>query len=193
MISENSTSGQPQITTSPPSDPTAFDPACMPFGLTELQQWVLWRGHDRINPTTGEITGLDKIPYDAHTLRKASVTDDETWSTFQHCVDALPCALEEWEHDDPGGFRGGGIGCVVTIHDPLCGVDLDHCRDPQTGAIEAWASAIVTQLASYTEITPSGAGLRIWVEGHLPAWGRKHGALEMYDHSRVFIYPIPRR
>jgi putative DNA primase/helicase len=183
MITENDHPDQPPSVTPLYSGPTAADLDRMPRVLTTLRQWVLWRGADRVDTKTGEVTGLDKIPYDPHSLHKASVTDDETWGTFQHCVDALPCALEGWEHEDPGGFRGGGIGCVVTLHDAYCGVDLDHCRDPQTGAIAAWASTIVRQLDSYTEVTPTQTGLRIWVEARLPAWGRKHGHLEMYDHS----------
>src|SRR5262249_50058204 len=75
-------------------------------------------------------------------------------------------------------------GFVLTQADPFVGVDLDHCRDRETGAIEPWAEEIIALLWSYTEITPSGTGLRIFVRATLPAAGRKHRQIELYDHSR---------
>jgi putative DNA primase/helicase len=54
-----------------------------------------------------------------------------------------------------------GIGLVLTEDDPYAAGDLDHCRDPQSGEIQPWAQAIVNRLQSYTEISPSGTGLRI--------------------------------
>jgi primase-polymerase (primpol)-like protein len=61
---------------------------------------------------------------------------------------------------------------------------LDHCRDPQSGEIEAWAQAIVNQLQSYTEISPSGTGLRILFKARLPPKGRRKGNIEVYDEKR---------
>ena len=72
----------------------------------------------------------------------------------------------------------------MTDDDPYSGVDLDHCRDPETGIIQQWALDIVEMLNSYTEVSPSGAGLRIFVRGDLPAGRRKKGAVEMYDAER---------
>jgi primase-polymerase (primpol)-like protein len=84
-----------------------------------------------------------------------------------------------------------GIGFVVTRHDPFVGIDLDDCRDPQTGAIEAWARQIVDHFDSLTEITPSETGLRIWITTHdglLPGGeqGRRKGRIEIYGAGRFF-------
>jgi primase-polymerase (primpol)-like protein len=158
--------------------PSSQDLNRIPKDLKILPQWVLWRGADRVNPQTGEVK-LDKIPICPETLRHASVTDTETWSSFQQCVQALPCALEEWEHDDPAGYRGGGIGFVVTLEDPYTGIDLDKCRDAQTSTIAAWALEIIEALVSYTEISPSQTGIRIFVKGALPPMGRKRGSVEI--------------
>jgi putative DNA primase/helicase len=38
------------------------------------------------------------------------------------------------------------------------GVGLDTCRDKETGALEAWAQAVVARLATYSEVSPSGTG-----------------------------------
>jgi primase-polymerase (primpol)-like protein len=78
-----------------------------------------------------------------------------------------------------------GIGFVLTPDDPFAGIDLDHCRDPETGEIEPWASEIVDRFQSYTEISPSGAGIRIFIRGTLPAGkGRHRGRVEVYDRGR---------
>lgn len=44
----------------------------------------------------------------------------------------------------------------------LVALDLDACRHPD-GTVADWAAGIVHAAGSYTEITPSGAGLRVWV------------------------------
>jgi hypothetical protein len=42
---------------------------------------------------------------------------------------------------------------------------LDDCREPHTGKIDEWAEDIISQLGSYTEVTVSGTGLRVFVRG----------------------------
>jgi putative DNA primase/helicase len=165
--------------------PTLENLANIPRELTVRDQWILWRGADRIDQKTGLIT-LNKIPINPQLLTNADSTDPTTWGTFAQCVAALPLALEEWETTDPVAFRGGGIGYVVSENDPYAGIDLDHCVHPDTGAIEPWAQAHIDALASYTEITPSGTGLHMWVQGTLPPKGRKKGLIEMYTHARFF-------
>lgn len=166
--------------------PTAADLAHIPRELTARPQWVLWQGADRIDTKTGEITGLEKIPINPHTLHKASTTNPQTWGTFDLCVTTLPVALEEWEHNDPASYRGGGIGYVFAADDPYAGIDLDHCIDPDTHKIGAWAQAYVADLRSYTEITPSHTGVHILVQSTLPPGGRKKGGVELYDQARFF-------
>ncbi|HEX6827104.1 MAG TPA: VapE domain-containing protein [Nitrospiraceae bacterium] len=166
------------------SGPTPLDTPDIPDVLKAYRQWVLWRGVEKI--TEKGTIKLDKVPINAQTLQQASTTDPSTWHTFDACVAALETALEEWEHDAPQRYRGGGIGFVFTAEDPFVGIDLDHCFDPTTGTIATWAQGYVTQLNSYTEITPSGTGLHTLVEGTLPSQGRKKGPIEMYDAGRFF-------
>lgn len=89
------------------------------------------------------------------------------------------------------------------IENDYCGVDLDHCRDPQTGAIEPWARDIIDRLASYAEVSPSGTGVHVIIKARLPdnslhkrtRLGPKgEGALEIYDRDRYFTltgHPVP--
>src|SRR2546425_1352959 len=165
--------------------PPAEDLARIPAALKTRPQWVLWRGADRLNQQTGEIR-LNKIPIDPQTLHNADTTDPQTWGTFAQCVAALPVALEGWEQEAPSAYRGGGIGFVFTADDPYTGIDLDHCIDPDTGVIAPWAQSHIDTLASFTEVTPSGTGVHIWIQGTLPPRGRKKGDVEMYSYARFF-------
>ena len=154
----------------------------IPGELREKPQWVLWRGEDRTSQGTGEVK-VSKVPIDPRTLKNASTTDPRTWGTFEDCCKALACACEEWGVESPDR---GGLGFVLTANDPYTGIDLDHCRDPETGEIAPWAQHIVNAINSYTEVSPSGTGLHIFTRGRLSSDGRKRGDIELYDRGRYF-------
>ena len=114
----------------------------VPEQLTERPQWVNWRLEDREDGTT-------KVPYTPGTLRKALTNDLMTWRTF-------PEALEAYERSKP---HYDGLGFVFCSADHFAGIDLDGCRDPQSGAIERWAQKIIAGAAEgYVEVSPSGQG-----------------------------------
>jgi hypothetical protein len=75
---------------------------------------------------------------------------------------------------------------MFSADDPYTGVDLDKCRVPETGTIEPWAQESITALNSYTEISPSGTGLHIIVQGQLPPGRRRKGQTEVYDSDPYF-------
>lgn len=137
----------------------------IPAELKLYRQWVVWRYEVRDKPT--------KVPYQADGLQ-ASSTDASTWSNFETIYNAY---LD-------GGYDG--IGFVVTPTDKFCGVDLDHCRNSETGEIEQWARDIVNNLNSYTEITPSMEGIRVWLKGKIPPGGNRKGKIEIYEQGRYF-------
>ena len=167
------------------SGPTPEDLAHIPAELKDRRQWVLWRAADKVDKRTGDVK-LNKIPINPQTLHNADTTDQRTWGSFEQCIKALPVALERWEHDTPRAYRGGGLGFVFSADDPYCGIDLDRCRTPATGALEPWAQQVIDTLASYTEVTPSGAGLHTLTQGTLPPGGCRDGKVEMYDAGRFF-------
>jgi KaiC/GvpD/RAD55 family RecA-like ATPase len=82
--------------------------------------------------------------------------------------------------------RGDYDGIGFEFEPPYVGVDLDHCRNADTGEIEQWASDMVAHLDSYTEVSLSGTGLHIIVKGTLPPGRRRCGGIEMYDGGRYF-------
>lgn len=139
-----------------------------PAELARRPQWVAWRLVSR----DGEPKPT-KVPYAPRTGRLASTTDPSTWATFEEA--AAFCAHNDW---------ASGVGYVLSPDDPYVGIDLDHCRDPKTARIDPWAKAIIKRLNSYTEISPSETGLRIFVRGELPPHGRRKGQIEIYSQAR---------
>ena len=137
--------------------------------LRELCQWVVWRTEPR--PGSSKPT---KVPYSPISGRKADSTAPRTWAGYEEAVEARR------KH----GYDG--IGFVFSKDDPYCGVDLDHCRNPETGEIESWAQEIISELDSYTEISPSGDGVHIILRGTLPPGRNRKGDFETYDHARYF-------
>ncbi|WP_416838720.1 hypothetical protein [Haloferax sp. DFSO52] len=138
----------------------------LPDELCERAQWVGWRTQTRGGDET-------KVPLDV-SGGYASATDRATWTTFD---EALAYA-EDGTAD--------GVGFVFTDDDPYVGIDLDKCRDSETGEPEEWAQMIIERLDSYTEVSPSGTGYHVIVKGDLPPDGNRTGNLELYAHSRFF-------
>jgi putative DNA primase/helicase len=137
-----------------------------PGELRTLDQFVCWREEVR----DGEPT---KVPYSV-AGSKASTTNPRTWAPLDA---ALSHAAE---HDM------SGVGFVFTEDDPFAGIDIDKCRNAETGEIEPWAWKIVTAFDSYTEVSPSGTGLHVFVKATLPGPSNRKGPLEMYESSRYF-------
>lgn len=140
----------------------------LPEELKAHPQWVAWRYEDHGKPKR------DKVPYDPRIGQRAKSNDSQTWATFAEAVAAF----------HRGGFAG--LGFVFSEADSYTGVDLDGCRDPETGRLEPWAGDLVERLNSYTEASPSGTGVHIFVRATLPAGGRKKGKIEMYSEGRFF-------
>ncbi len=142
-------------------------PEGIPDELKARPQWVCWR---YALDSKGRWT---KHPYDPRTGRKAKSTDLLTWSPFEDVLTAHKA----------GGYDG--VGFMFCSGDPYTGVDLDGCRDPETGEVEAWAAEIVQYLDGYTELSPSGKGLHVIVKGKAPK-ALKLPHIEMYSIERFF-------
>jgi primase-polymerase (primpol)-like protein len=142
----------------------------IPERLTERPQWVNWRLEER----DGKMT---KMPYTPGTLRRASSTDLMTWRTFSE-------ALAAYERSEP---PFDGIGFVFCSADPFAGIDLDKCRNPETGKVAEWARKLIDSVQEgYVEVSPSGTGIHVIVEGTVRGGGMRKGKLEMYGRDRFF-------
>jgi putative DNA primase/helicase len=138
----------------------------LPPELIHSARGLLWNREFRDGKPT-------KVPYCVHhPAQKAAVDNPATWAPV---ADAI-AACEDGKAD--------GIGIV--LGDGLVGVDLDGCRNPDTGELTAEAKQIIFRLSSYTEVSPSGTGVHVLCRGTLPPGGRRKGRIEMYADNRYF-------
>jgi len=159
----------------------------IPEELTQRPQWVCWRYEER----DGKLT---KVPYQPNG-RRASCSDLMTWSTFEECFAKFLASQKILAVEKDRGIHFeatgkpvfDGIGFVFCNADPYAGIDLDKCRDPETGEIEPWAQKILGQVPEgYIEVSPSGRGLHIFTEGAVRGGGMRKGRVEMYSQGRYF-------
>lgn len=142
----------------------------------ETQRWSIWRYEERDGKPT-------KVPYRLDGRRAAS-TNPSDWTGFPEAA-----AYLLRERDCEGlGFRLG---------EGWAGVDLDKVRDPATNVIQEWALDVIEMLDSYSEISPSLTGFKIFCRGSLPLGRRRVGGqpdymgtltaeIETYDAGRYF-------
>jgi primase-polymerase (primpol)-like protein len=146
----------------------------VPQALRELRQWLLWRWelHD------GRWT---KVPYTIAGFR-ASSTDPRDWNDLR--------VLLAFLRDHPQ--FASGVGFVVTVGDPFCGIDLDDSLT-DTGCTKPWVRLLLCRFADcYTEVTPGGGGLRIWCRAVASRGLGKQvlpdGSIEVYSAGRYFTF-----
>lgn len=153
-------------------------PFRIPDALKARNQWVVWKVIDRDGKPT-------KVPCRVDG-EFASSTDPLTWAPFE----------DAWDAYERGGYAG--VGYVFAADDPLCGVDLDGCRDPKTGVVSEWAKKVITDFDTYAEVSPSETGVKLFVIGRNPLGsgknrkvqeqklGGKEPGVEVYDRGRFF-------
>ncbi len=147
------------------------DSVSPPRELRAVPQWICWTWEQRGEKRT-------KRPISPHG-RPASTTNGNDWTDYETAV--------RYASDR----KLAGVGFVFTLDDPFAGVDLDNCID-EAGVIADWAQTIIGEIDSYSEISPSGRGVKIFVRGMLPpdsqrnGHGRRKGRIEMYEAGRFF-------
>jgi primase-polymerase (primpol)-like protein len=160
--------------------PTALPvhPDNIPDELKHKDQWCVWK----YEKTKGN--KWTKIPYQAKaglqgTAVKAKSNDATTWSSYNDALAAyrLEPVVDAMPYDKMGF---SGIGFFLSPDNDLMGVDLDNVLEDER-IINDDARTIVEALGSYTEISPSGKGLRIFVSGAKPGKRSRKAWLEIYD------------
>jgi hypothetical protein len=123
-----------------------------------------------------------KEPFQIDGVHHASTTNPNTWSAF-------PAA---WAAYETG--KSDGIGFVLN-GDGIVGLDFDKCRCPAfDGVDESIAGGLdmilpeiadhLRKLNAYTEVSPSGRGIRVILKGVLPVPGTRKGPIEAYQSGR---------
>lgn len=138
----------------------------VPPQLTTVDAWVVWRWECRDGSWTKPPFQIDGAP--------ASTTDPKTWAGFFRVFQAYNTG--KWD----------GIGLVMRKGAGIVGFDWDNCRDPETGVISQEILAQVKLLNTYTEISPSGTGLKSLCFGKLPGGGHHGPSVGVFNTGRYF-------
>ena len=147
----------------------------IPDELKQYRQWVNWKSVPR--KEGGKPT---KPPYQPNG-KLAESNNPLTWSPFSTVAEAAP--------------RYDGIGFVLTQEGGIVGLDVDNCRCPAFDEIDPEISAglnmvlpvvadHIRSLNSYTEVSPSGKGIRVFLKSKLPVDGKRKGPIEVYQSGR---------
>jgi Protein of unknown function (DUF3987) len=154
------------------SPPTALAPLCL------KPNWVTWRWQ---RSSKGD--SWTKPPYrvDNPAIHAAN-NDPSSWGSHSEAVRAVTVG------------KAHGVGfCLMDTN--VAAIDIDKCRDPETGAIDKWAQRLLDAAPdTYVETTVSGTGLRIigiasGPETHrrFNITGRKGAGVEVYRRAVRFI------
>lgn len=157
--------------------------------LKTREEWVCWTYETR----DGDKTKPPITPTDGS--RYAKSNDSDTWASYEDAQ-----SYHEREDTDTEG-----VGLMLSEIGVVAGVDLDGCRNPDTGTLEPWAEDIIERLDTYFEVSPSGTGVRGFLLGNLPE-GRnkrkqdrtiempewvleeKNAEVELYDSVRYMTF-----
>lgn len=142
----------------------------IPALLKQRPNWVVWG-------LPGE---TPKAPFEPRSLlsnsqNPAKAGQPETWGRYHHASECVRRGLAQGI-----GYQFDGSG--------IYGVDLDHVLDG-AGVLTPQAWEVVDSLASYTEASPSGTGLHIFVlapGANITRHRKKDGFVEIYGDKRYF-------
>lgn len=132
----------------------------IPAELKAVPRWVLWRLEWR--------GAWSKVPYSPDG-RRAKSNDSATWATFEEVTSV-------------DGYDGIGF----MLGDGWCGIDLDDCRDPETGKLTRSAKSILRRVNTYCEVSPSGTGVKLFGRGCKGTDQTRFDGAEIYDSNRYF-------
>lgn len=142
----------------------------IPALLKQRPNWVVW----------GVPGAEPKAPFEPRCLLAnrqiaAKAGRAETWGRYHQASECVRRGLALGI-----GYQFDGSG--------IYGVDLDHVID-SAGALTPQAREVVDGLASYTEASPSGSGLHIFVlapGADITRHRKKDGFVEIYGDKRYF-------
>jgi hypothetical protein len=118
--------------------------------LAGLPIWVAWRvDYDQAGKP-------QKVPYRAQGAKGRDQRKPAGWGTRAEAT----ARAEQLEKPHGGGI-GIQLGQEIGDDLVLVGIDLDTCRDG-SGTIAPWAREIVDRFRSYTEVSPSDTGYKIY-------------------------------
>jgi hypothetical protein len=147
----------------------------VPEAMRAARQWVVWKLEQRNGKGC-------KVPYQV-SGRMASSTDPSHWCSYEEAQACCDANLSTYH----------GVGFVFSPTDDFAGIDLDNCIDGEWN-LDEWARDVLAQVPSYTELSPSGKGLKIFLQGRpnitrgrkLEIPGKPGSRIEIYSSGRYF-------
>ena len=154
--------------------PLKFVSEHVPAALRKLDRWVMWRYVWK--PKGKKWT---KVPYSARSGLPTDATNLANGEPFDRALQRYQSTREGWH--GVGFLLGDGIG----------GVDVDDCRNADTGELDARGQKLSARFAdTYAEVSPSGTGFKVLVDirddAALAHVGIKKEGLELYGSKRYF-------
>jgi primase-polymerase (primpol)-like protein len=147
----------------------------LPPNLLSGKRFVCWREESRDGKPT-------KIPVNPHNGNDSRSNDMATWGTIDKAT-----AFYKANSDTLNG-----VGRMFHSGDGLVGIDFDDCLDENRNIISGSPAAEwVIRFNSYSEISPSGRGLKVWVKANHDfecKTGRRDAerGIEIYGSGRYF-------
>lgn len=125
---------------------------------------------------------MTKVPYNSVSHWRGNPSHKGSGNSFKDSCTALASNR---------GYLGVCFGFLY--ENGLTGIDIDDCRNPETGEIIPWAMEVIREVNSYTESSPSGTGVHIVSKGWQVPWdgtpkgrqGRRCG-IEIYSGKHYF-------
>lgn len=144
--------------------------AFYPETFKALPIWGLWRLEERNGKQT-------KVPYNARTLRRASSTNPEDWTSFDNARSTLSAHSKEFS----------GLGLVILEQYHILFLDVDHCFS-EDGELDQRGIDLLQTFADpaqYIELSQSRTGLHAFVLGSIPrSFKNPKNGCEMYSRDR---------
>ena len=151
----------------------------IPAPLKTLKQWVCFKLEPNVKIDEKPI----KVPMIPGLNVRASIAKPGNWRNFDYTIAQSP--------------NYSGIGFVFTANDSFTGIDIDHCRNPETGELSKTAEIIMKRINCYTEISFSKTGIHIITNASallgrnkFPLRDEKfpNMGIEIYSQDRYFIF-----
>lgn len=146
----------------------------IPEEMKQLPNWCVWKleiEKEGEKPKKNPYSVPHNTEYKPKYCKKARSNDPSTWGTFDQAVQL-----------SSKGFDGIGFMFTDT---PFVGIDIDDGIDSVSGKAKESAADIITQAASYTELSQSKQGFHIILRGTLPV-GRRQNKDEKYTTGIIY-------
>ena len=141
----------------------------LPKQLEALRDRKIWLCYPMIwnDAKHNGVGGYDKPPINAYTLKNGSSDNPEHLATYDEAVAQIGKTAYIHSKTYTGSTEVVGVGIALS-GTGVAGLDLDNVVDKERRVMTREANEIMKLLDSYTEISPSGDGLHIFILGELP-------------------------